>query len=294
VSATADAGLRDSLALLGVCSDENSSLLRGAAEAPPLIRAALFGESSNPTAEAGVSLADNPRVVDLGDMSPGAGEEGFAAVEVKVAEVAAAGGMPLVLGGDHSVTYPVVSGLARVHGPLTILHFDAHPDLYDAYGGNRFSHASPFARIMEQGLARRLVQVGIRTLNAPQRAQVARFGVEVHEMRSFAPASFDPDLESPAYLSFDLDALDPAFAPGVSHFEPGGLSVRDVLSIVHKLWAPLVGADVVEYNPRHDHFTMTAMVAAKLVKEIGAVMLRNSEDRVGGSARSAGKPGGEQ
>jgi len=278
VSSVTEAGLRGSLVLLGVCSDANSSMLRGAAEAPPLIRAALFGESSNPTAETGINLADDPRVADLGDLTPGPGVEGHAAIEVRVAAIAAAGGMPLVLGGDHSITYPAVRGLAREHGPLTILHFDAHPDLYDEYGGNRLSHASPFARIMEEGLARRLVQVGIRTLNAPQRRQAARFGVEIHEMRSFDVASFDPDLTAPAYLSFDLDALDPAFAPGVSHFEPGGLSVRDVLSIVHRVRTPLVGADVVEYNPRHDHFGMTAMVAAKLAKEIGAVMLRNSAE----------------
>ena len=90
-------------------------------------------------------------------------------------------------------------------------------------------------------------------------------------------ASFDPDLSAPVYLSFDMDALDPAFAPGVSHFEPGGLSVRDAITIIHRLEARLVGADIVEYNPRHDHHAMTAMVGAKLVKEIGGVMLRNGE-----------------
>lgn len=276
MTAATDSELRGRLVLLGVCSDLNSSMLRGAAGAPPLIRDALFGESSNATAETGIDLAEHPRVADLGDIAPGAGEEGRAAIQAEVAAVAAAGGMPFLLGGDHSITYPAVRALADEHGPLTILHFDAHPDLYDEYGGNRLSHAAPFARIMEEGLARRLVQVGIRTLNAPQRRQATRFGVEVHEMRSFDVAAFDPDLTAPAYLSFDLDALDPAFAPGVSHFEPGGLSVRDALAIIHRVHAPLVGADVVEYNPRHDHFTMTAMVAAKLVKEIGAVMLRNT------------------
>jgi agmatinase len=263
------------LALLGICTDVNSSMYRGAAEAPPLIRAALHGGSANLTSETGVEFADNPRIIDLGDESYGGDAAAFAAIEARVAAVATAGDMPLVLGGDHSLTYPVVRALARRHGPLSILHFDAHPDLYDELDGNRLSHACPFARIMEEGLALRLVQVGIRTMNAPQRVQAERFAVEVHEMRTFAAASFSPDLGAPAYLSFDMDALDPAFAPGVSHFEPGGLSVREALGIIQGLHLPLVGADIVEYNPRHDHVNMTAMVGAKLVKEIGAIMLRN-------------------
>lgn len=265
------------LVLLGACSDDNSSMLRGAAEAPPLIRAALFGGSSNLTAETGVCLEGHPRLADRGDVG-GEGEAAFVRLQEAVAGIASAGDMPLVLGGDHAVTYPVVRALARRHGPLEILHFDAHPDLYDELDGNRFSHACPFARIMEEGFAKRLVQVGIRTLNAHQRDQARRFGVEIHEMRSFDLASFEPDLSAPAYLSFDMDALDPAFAPGVSHFEPGGLSVRDVLTIAHRLRTPLVGADIVEYNPRRDVTGVTAMVAAKLVKEIGAVMLRNSPE----------------
>lgn len=264
------------VALLGVCSDANSSFCGGAAGAPPLIRAALFSGSANLTSETGVDLADNPRFVDLGDAAYGGDAAAVAAIDERIATVAAAGDVPLVLGGDHFVTYPVVRALARRHGPLNILHFDAHPDLYDELDGNRLSHACPFARIMEEKLARRLVQVGIRTLNVQQRAQAERFGVEVHEMRWFDAASFDADLTEPAYVSFDMDALDPAFAPGVSHFEPGGLSVRDVLGIIQRLRTPLVGADIVEYNPRHDHFTLTAMVAAKLVKEIGAVVLRSS------------------
>ncbi|HET6495199.1 MAG TPA: agmatinase [Thermoleophilia bacterium] len=270
-------GLRDKLVLLGICSDANSSFLRGTAEAPPLIRAALYNGSSNLTSETGVCFADDPRIADLGDTPFGGDDRAFAAIERHVVSVAGEGGLPLVLGGDHAITYPVVRALARQHGPLDILHFDAHPDLYDELDGNRLSHACPFARIMEEGLARRLVQVGIRTLNAPQRAQVERFAVEVHEMRSFDVSAFEPDLTAPAYVSFDMDALDPAFAPGVSHFEPGGLSTRDALTIIHRLRVRVVGADIVEYNPRNDLREMTAMVGAKLVTEIGGVMLRNAK-----------------
>lgn len=168
------------------------------------------------------------------------------------------------------VTYPIVAGLADVHGPVNILHFDAHPDLYDDFEGDPLSHASPFARIMERGLANSLVQVGIRTLNAHCREQAARFGVEIVEMRNFEAGAV-PIPRSPLYVSIDLDALDPAFAPGVSHHEPGGLSVRDILSILHRIDAPIVGADIVEYNPTRDINGMTAVVAAKFVKELSAV-----------------------
>src|SRR6185503_18721469 len=101
----------------------------------------------------------------------------------RVGALASSGARVMALGGDHAITYPVLRAQAAAYPGLTIVHFDAHPDLYDEFEGDRLSHASPFARIMEQKLAARLVQVGIRTLNAPQRAQVARFGVELVEMK---------------------------------------------------------------------------------------------------------------
>jgi arginase family enzyme len=156
---------------------------------------------------------------------------------------------------------------------VNILHFDAHPDLYDDFEGDPLSHASPFARIMERRLATRLVQVGIRTLNAHCRQQAERFGVEIVEMRNFA-ADQVPIPPAPLYISIDLDALDPAFAPGVSHHEPGGLSVREILSVLHRIKGPIVGADVVEYNPIRDINGMTAVVAAKFVKELASIAAR--------------------
>jgi arginase family enzyme len=158
---------------------------------------------------------------------------------------------------------------------VNILHFDAHPDLYDNFEDNPWSHASPFARIMEDGLASRLVQVGIRTLSPHLRKQAHRFGVEIHEMKDLDIKSVGQDFVGPVYISCDLDALDPAFAPGVSHHEPGGLSVRDILGIVQRLPNRIVGADIVEYNPDRDINDMTAMVAAKLLKEIAGKMLLN-------------------
>lgn len=268
--------LAGKLVLLGICSDGNSSFMRGSAAAPPLIREALHSPASNLTSEGGIDFANEPRFHDAGDCQIADGDAGFLGIEQDVAAIVDQGGYPLILGGDHAITYPIVRAVASKHGPVDILHLDAHPDLYDELDGNRLSHACPFARIHEEKLASRHVQVGIRTMNAHQRAQAERFGVEVHEMKSFDPAAFNPIFERPLYVSFDLDALDPAHVPGVSHHEPGGLTVREVLGILHRIKAPVVGADIVEYNPDRDWQGMTAVVAAKLVKEIGGLILADT------------------
>ncbi len=262
--------------MLGICTDENSSHLKGAALAPPLIRKALNNGSANLTAENGITLSQNKHFIDRGDVDVDNGVEAFLEIEDKITAIIEKKGLPLILGGDHAITYPVMRAVAKNYQAITILHFDAHPDLYEQLDGNRLSHACPFARIMEEGLVNRLVQVGIRTLNKHQKEQAEKYGVEIHEMSSFDIQKFKPKLAGPVYISFDLDALDPAYAPGVSHFEPGGLSVRDVLDIIQKIDAPIVGADIVEYNPTHDINGMTAMVAAKLVKEIGSMILETN------------------
>ena len=263
------------LRLIGAPTDRHSSFLRGAALAPPLIRAALRSDHGNMAAESGAELGVDILLGDAGDLALSESDGDDALIAAAVAEAAADGAIPLVFGGDHSVTVPVIEALAARHGPVDILHFDAHPDLYDDFEGNPRSHASPFARIMERGLARRLVQVGIRTLNRHCREQAERFGVEIVEMRHFTPQAV-PMPEGPLYLSLDLDGFDPAFAPGVSHHEPGGLSVRDVLAVLDRVRAPIVGADIVEYNPDRDLNGVTAVLAAKLVKEVAALCLRNN------------------
>jgi arginase len=260
------------LGLLGLPWDGGSSFLRGAAEAPGAIRAALHSGAGNLWSEAGLDLGAPGVLEDHGDV-PGLAalrpEAAAAAIEEAVARVLAAGDAPLLLGGDHSVTYPALRAVARGHPRLTVLHLDAHPDLYDEFEGDRLSHACPLARVMEEGLCGRLVQVGIRTMNGAQRAQAVRFGAEVIDMRAWDAGS-RPQVEGPAYLSMDLDVLDPAFAPGVSHREPGGLTVREVARLVQGLGGVLVGADLVELNPARDPEGTTATVAAKLLKELGA------------------------
>jgi agmatinase len=257
-------------ALIGVPWDGSSSFMRGAAGAPQRIREALWSPSSNSWSETGVDLSGPGVLEDAGDLAltedPA---EVRVAIETAVAGLFARGATPLVLGGDHSITYPVVRALHRRVTGLTIVHFDAHADLYDEFDGDRFSHACPFARIMEEGLASRLLQVGIRTLTAHQRDQAKRFGVEIYDATRW-PETPVEGVSAPLYVSIDLDVLDPAFAPGVSHPEPGGLSTRDVLSLIHRLPCAVVGADIVEYNPVNDICDLTARVAAKVIKEVVA------------------------
>ena len=257
--------------LLGIPFDAYSSYLRGAGDAPPKIREALRCDASNTWSETGVDLGVAGAYSDAGDLSF-ADNDAFAAIEATVAALIDQGKRPVSLGGDHSITYPIVKAIARKYPDLTIFHFDAHPDLYDEFEGNRLSHACPFARIMESRLANRLVQVGIRTLNQQQREQAEKFGVEVVEMRAL-PAYEKLKAAGPVYLTFDMDVLDPAFAPGISHREPGGMSVREAIAHLHSIQAEIVGADVVEYNPVQDIAGVTATVAAKIVKEILGKMI---------------------
>jgi arginase len=258
--------------LIGLPYDASSSFLRGSAEAPPLIRAALHSPHWNWWTEEGHDLAAQPGLSDAGDLQLPPAGAARGQIETAIATLLADGYCPLALGGDHSVTYPIMRAVGRSYTSLTILHVDAHPDLYDEFEGNRFSHACPFARIMEEGLARKLVQVGIRTMNGHQRSQAERFNVKVIDMPAWE-AGERPVVDGTVYLSVDLDGLDPAFAPGVSHREPGGLSVREVLTLVQYIGGSLVGADVVEYNPRQDLAGVTATVAAKIVKEVAGRML---------------------
>ena len=256
--------------LIGLPTDSHSSFLRGAAGAPRLIREALWSDHGNSATESGLELGEDIVVEDLGDLPLDETDQDLGRIFTAAREATEAGIVPIFLGGDHMVTFPIVSGLAEAHDAVNILHFDAHPDLYEDFGGDPLSHASPFARILERGLASRLVQVGIRTLNVECRRQVETYGVDVIEMRDFAPDRV-PIPDAPLYISIDLDGLDPAFAPGVSHHEPGGLSVRELISVLHRVQGPIVGADIVEYNPTRDLNGVTAVVAAKLVKELAAL-----------------------
>ncbi len=257
--------------LLGIPFDGQSSYLRGAGEAPPKIRETMRCDASNRWTESGADLGAAGAFDDAGDLAFPE-NDAFEAIESGMGNLLDEGRKLVSVGGDHSITYPIVKAFASRYPDLTIFHFDAHPDLYDEFDGNRLSHACPFARIMESGLARRLMQVGIRTATQHQREQAKRFGVEVVEMGGL-PAYAKLKAVGPVYISFDMDVLDPAFAPGVSHREPGGMSVREAIAHLHAIEGAIVGADVVEYNPVRDLDGMTANVAAKIVKEILGKMI---------------------
>ena len=224
------------VALMGFPTDVNSSFLRGPAKAPNEIRRALWSNAGNPFAESGINIKAPGLMNDFGDVRLHEEDDDRAAIEAAIDAQLSCNTRVLSLGGDHSITYPIVRAYAKQFSSLSIVHFDAHPDLYHEFAGNRFSHACSFARILQDTSVRQLVQIGIRTMSPPQQVVADRHGVRVFGSSEVEQA---------------CDALsnDPAFAPGVSHPEPGGLTVREVLAILKRIPGRVVGADVVELNP---------------------------------------------
>jgi len=262
------------IAILGVPFDEKSSYLRGAAGGPAAVRAVSTGKCYCGYTELGVNLEEDTVLVDVGDVdTSGDPDKSFALTEKAVAAILAKGATPIVIGGDHSITYPVLKAFARSFKPFDVLHFDAHPDLYEDLYGDRLSHACPFARILEDGLAANVVQVGVRAITAAHRARALKSGVRMVEMKDIQ----DPlhlRFANPVYISFDMDALDPAFAPGVSHHEPGGLTTRQALQVIQSLKGRIVGLDIVELNPTRDAAGITAAAAFKIIKETAGRIVR--------------------
>jgi agmatinase len=260
--------------IIGIPYDSNSSFLKGPSFAPDRIRLMEKEGSANSYSENGVEIKKNVNFVDLGDIifeetNP---EIAHLKIENKISELISDNAKVISIGGDHSITFPIISAFSKKTEKINILHLDAHSDLYDNFDNNIYSHASPFARIMESGKINSLTQVGIRTLNKHQREQATKFNVQIIEMKDFN-TEFIQKLKSPLYISIDLDVLDPAFAPGISHHEPGGMSTRELINIIQKIEANIIGADIVEYNPIRDVNNMTAMVGYKILKELISKML---------------------
>ncbi len=255
-------------ALFGIPFDEKSCYMKGAAKGPQAIRVASTGEAINAWTESGVNLEEETTIVDLGDVDvSGSFWDVFARTEDRVSEILDRGAVPVALGGDHSLSFPIIKAFARKYRMLDVLHFDAHPDLYEELYGDRYSHACPFARVLEKGYVTHLVQVGVRAVTGQHREMARKYGVRMFEMKDFSP-NIELDFVHPLYISFDMDALDPAFAPGVSHHEPGGLSTRQVIDVIHSLEAQIVGLDVVELNPDRDFCAITADAAVKIIMEV--------------------------
>ena len=255
------------ISIIGFPTDKNSSYLKGASLAPSKIINAFNSNSTNKFSENGINTEKNSICVNLGSTDLGDYENEFQIIQKAIQKELKKNNLCISIGGDHSITFPILKAYQKFYPRVSILHFDAHPDLYKNFENNKYSHASPFARIMENSLASSLTQIGIRTLNEHQKAQANLYNVNIIEMKDFDP-NFKFRSDDPIYISIDLDGLDPAFAPGVSHPEPGGFSTRDLIQIISNIDGKIIGADIVECNPEKDINNITAITAAKLLKEL--------------------------
>jgi agmatinase len=254
--------------ILGFEWDASSSHARGSALAPTVVRRLLSSEASSSYSTDLVDMREAIESYVIPEL-PADAALARALIEKTTAECLNAGLAPLSIGGDHSVTYPILKAVRALRGPLTVLHIDAHPDLHAEFEGDPFSHASPFARAHDEGLIERHVIAGIRCWDANQLEQAKKYDVKILRADEVdeVPAEI---FAGPLYMSIDLDGIDPAFAPGVSHPEPGGLSTLDVLKLIRRIKGPLIGADIVELNPERDIQMATARVVVRFVKELAA------------------------
>jgi agmatinase len=270
------------VALLGIPYDGGVSYRPGARFGPRAVREqSSLIRSWHPVLK--VHPFERLRVADCGDIdvNPSSIEATYAAITAKVDAVVAAGAAPVCVGGDHSVTLGVLRSLAKRHGPLGIVHFDAHPDTWDQYFGSKFFHGTPFRRAVEERLIdpARMIQIGIRgPLYGPEDfAFHDEHGIEVVRIEAVKEQGTAPVAArlarlrgAPLYCSFDIDAVDPAFAPGTGTPEVGGLTSYEALALVRALAGlELVGADIVEVSPPYDGpGQVTALLAANLLFEL--------------------------
>ncbi|HUC17307.1 MAG TPA: agmatinase [Acetobacteraceae bacterium] len=234
-------------------------------------------------AATGVTPFASRRVADLGDCwieQPYALEAALAEIADFFRTVKAAGVTTLAVGGDHSISLPILRAVAA-NGPLGMVHIDAHCDTGDDYLGSRFHHGAPFRRAVEENLLdpKRVIQIGIRgTVNDPNMWRFSReSGMRVMPMDEFQDLGWRAALseakrvigDGPTYLSFDIDALDPAYAPGTGTPEAGGLTTREAMRLLRGLTGhEFVGADLVEVSPPFDHAGLTALHGAAILFEL--------------------------
>jgi agmatinase len=276
------------VALLGIPYDGGTSYRPGARHGPRHVREqSSLIRPWNPVLE--VSPFEKLSVVDWGDVDvvPISIEGTFAAIERETDALVGAGVVPLCVGGDHSITLPILRSLARRHGRLGLVHFDAHPDTWDEYFGSRYFHGTPFRRAVEEGLIdpRRMIQIGIRgpLYGADDFAFHDLHGIEVVRIEAvkeqglaWVAGRLARLRGGPVYCSFDIDAVDPAYAPATGTPEVGGLSAYEAQALVRGLAdLTLVGADVVEVSPPYDGpGQITALLAANLLFELVSVVAR--------------------
>lgn len=257
--------------LVGIADDSQSSFLRGAADAPAAVRLAYDGRCYNSTTESGVDLSG--RIHDGGDLKPGRSwKESAQQYQEAIESLLLDARTPFVIGGDHAITIPVTRALHVLNQSIHVIQIDAHPDLYPEFEGNSESHACTGSRMLEMPHVATVTQLGIRAMNLTQSRNGARFEDQLRVVEAKALAGPLPRLHhipagAAVYLTIDMDAFDPAYAPGVSHPVPGGLTARQVLNFLQAGHWNLVGADVVEVNPSVDVHHQTAILAARLLHE---------------------------
>ncbi|WP_066941829.1 agmatinase [Microtetraspora fusca] len=289
--------------ILGAPYDGGTSYRPGARFGPGAIRQACYLEhdGSRPSLALGVDGLLDLRVRDAGDvmMFSGDAEKSHAALEQAVHAVAAAGKIPFVLGGDHSIALPDVTGVARAvgWGRVSVLHFDAHADTGDSSYGSLIGHGQPMRRLIESGAARgdRFLQIGLRGYwPGPETLRwMADQGMRSYEMTEVVERGLDVCLTEASrialdecdgvYLSVDIDVVDPGMAPGTGTPEPGGLTSRALLDAVRRLSyeLPIVGVEVVEVAPGYDHADVTAMLGSRVVLEALSGIARQRAERRG-------------
>ncbi|MCP5150563.1 MAG: agmatinase [Ectothiorhodospiraceae bacterium] len=277
------------VAVFGMPSDCGGPYRTGARFGPNAIRAqSIMLRPINPY-QGNVNVFERLRVVDAGDspVVPGYLLRSMDHIERTTARLAEAGAVPLGLGGDHSVSLPELRALARVHGPLALVHFDAHTDTWDSYfDGERYSAGTPFRRAVEEGLVvpERSIQIGMRgsLFRESDISQSLELGYQVvttDEAIALGPDGLGQRVRERVagqrvFFSFDLDVVDPASAPGVQTPEAGGPTAREILSMIRALTGfEIVGADVVETNPLYDGpGQVTALLAATVAAEVLALI----------------------
>lgn len=270
------------VALLGIPYDGGTSYRPGARFGPRAVR-----EQSSLIRPWHPVLKVHPferlRVADCGDVDvvPISIERTYEAITARIDEVSAAGAIPVCVGGDHSVSLPILRSLGRRHGPVGLVHFDAHPDTWDEYFGSKFFHGTPFRRAVEEGLVdpRRMIQIGIRgplyghedfAFQDEHGIEVVRIETVKEQGTAWVASRLERLRGAPVYCSFDIDAVDPAYAPATGTPEVGGLTSYEALTLVRALQGlTLVGADLVEVSPPYDGpGQVTSLLAANLLFEI--------------------------
>jgi agmatinase len=291
------------VAVVGLPFDTGSPYRVGCRFGPNAIRqASVLLRPVNPYHD--INVFEQLSVVDYGDsiVQPGETDPSFERMDECLAEIVAAGVVPLGFGGDNAVTYPELKALGERHGPISVLHFDAHTDTWGNYFGQRHNAGTAYRRAVEDGYvdATRSIQVGMRgslfsTADLTQSLDLGYEIVSTDEMFAMGMEALAKRIRRKlagrkVFLSLDLDIVDPAFAPGVQIPECGGVSAREMLSLLRQLGGlDIVGADVVECNPLYDHAEITALLGATIGAEILALIAVHRRDN--GRARNARQVG---